>query len=335
MNKLLCLLFIVACWSCAEKAGTEKHQDKRDNITDVRDKVKEITTGDILIGRDAKVYTVNDYLIICDFRSNDQLIHLFGNKNFNYLTSTAYKGEGPNEISNIGGLAVNEADQYFYAFDHGKQKIFGYHLPELLGNPSYTPIVKTDMEIKQFPIEFHYINDTLSIALIIMPTGEYGFNEAVAKWNMNTGEITKREYTHPEIEKKRVSFAASEENDICVECYHHHDLITICNLDGDLKYNIYGPKWNNQKTNKVRFYGDVVICKNRIITSFSAGRDNFGKDYQPTAFLVFDLEGNYLQTLETGYNISTFCYDKKYNRLIMSLNDDYQFAYLDLDGIIK
>jgi hypothetical protein len=45
-------------------------------------------------------------------------------------------------------------------------------------------------------------------------------------------------YNHPDIERKRVCFAASAEYDIYVECYCYHDLMTICSLNGDLKYNI-------------------------------------------------------------------------------------------------
>jgi predicted RNA-binding protein associated with RNAse of E/G family len=54
----------------------------------------------------------------------------------------------------------------------------------------------------------------------------------------------------------------------------------------------------------------------------------------PTKFLVFDLEGNYLKTLETGYKICNICYDKKENRILMSLDDQIQFASLELDGLL-
>lgn len=52
-----------------------------------------------------------------------------------------------------------------------------------------------------------------------------------------------------------------------------------------------------------------------------------------THLLVYDLDGNYIKTLNVGYNMNAFCYDPEYNRIIMSLNDEkLQFAYLDLDG---
>lgn len=47
------------------------------------------------------------------------------------------------------------------------------------------------------------------------------------------------------------------------------------------------------------------------------------------------MNGNYLQTLETGYGISDFCYDDENKRIIMSVDDvAIQFAYFDIDGII-
>lgn len=41
MNKLLYLLLIAVCWSCSQDSETEKHQSKRDQVVDVRDKMKE------------------------------------------------------------------------------------------------------------------------------------------------------------------------------------------------------------------------------------------------------------------------------------------------------
>lgn len=47
------------------------------------------------------------------------------------------------------------------------------------------------------------------------------------------------------------------------------------------------------------------------------------------------LNGNYIKTLNVGCNIGIFCYDPEYNRIIMELDDEIQFAYLDLDGLLE
>lgn len=56
MNKLLYLLLIAVCWSCSQDSETEKHQSKRDQVVDVRDKMKEFSTQDVLIGRISRTY---------------------------------------------------------------------------------------------------------------------------------------------------------------------------------------------------------------------------------------------------------------------------------------
>lgn len=342
MNKLLYLLLITICGGCMRNSGTEKYQNKRDNIIDVRDKVKEIKVDDILIGGNAQLCLMDNYLIISDPNSVDKMIHLFDKRNFDYVISTGYKGEGPEEITIIGHIGVDEAHRRFYVNDHGKQLIFSYDLDSVLISADYKPMIKMKMNQRQFPDKYQYISDTLCIGLVIEPIGSSDFKPTVAKWNMSTGEIRPMPYEHSEIEKKRISFAASIENGIYVECYHYHDLMTICGLDGNLRCNIYGPNWDNRKSNKILYYADILFCRDKIIVSYS-GDDTFIKNQNggikskwPTKLMVFDVNGNYIQTLETGYGISDFCYDKENNRIIMSVDDvAIQFAYLDVGDLIK
>jgi hypothetical protein len=293
-----------------------------------------IPEEDVLIGSFPQLYLMGDYLFIADYKSPDKLIYLFDKKRFNYVTSTAYMGQGPGEITRIGHIGVDEVNRIFYVTDHGKQRIFGYELDSVLTNPFYMPEVKMKMNESQYPDRYQYINDTLSIGLIFELIGNNDFKPSVATWDMNTGEIKLMKYEHPDIEKKRISFAVSMEDSIYVECYYYHDLMTICNLNGDLKYNIYGQNYNRIKSNKVYHYGKVAFCNDRIIASYSGGK-NFTEEADPTKFFVFDLTGDYIQTLETGYRILDFCHDKENNRIIMALDDDIQFAYLELDGLIE
>ena len=334
-NKLLLLLLIVMHWSCTHNSETEKYQNERDLIINVREKIKEIESEDVLIGQVARLYMINDYLIIADHRSLDKLIHLFDKNNFSYVTSTALRGQGPGEIVNMGYIETDEINRVFFVSDHGKQVIYSFNLDSVLTNPYYMPEVKMKLNKWQFPNTYQLINDTLSIGVVIEPIGNSDFEQSVAKWNMNTGEIIPLKYKHPNVKKKRINFAVSVENGVYVECYSNYDLMTICNLNGELKYNIYGQNWTTtEEGNRIHHYGKVIFCKNKILASYS-GKDYHSDDYYPTKFLVFDINGNYIQTLETGYWISDFCYDKGNNRIIMNLNADIQFAYLELNGLIE
>jgi hypothetical protein len=275
---------------------------------------------------------MGDYLIISDYLSTDECIHLFDKKTFRYLTSAASKGQGPGEITNIGYIRIDEANRMFYVNDHGKQRIFSFELDSVLANPRYKPEEKMKMNERMFPSAYQYISDTLCIGEFIEPNSEQNdFKRTVGKWNMNTGEVVPMKYEHPEVSMKNIIFAASLEQGVYVVCYSDYDLMTICTFDGELKYNIYGRSWNNVKSTVIH-YRRVKFCGDRIVASYS-GRDR-RTDYLPTKLLVFDINGDYIQTLETGYKIVDFCYDKENNRIILAMDDDIQFGYLDLDEFI-
>lgn len=330
---VLWLFFLWATCGCTSSSETEKYQRQRDNIIDVHALVKEFQTGDVLIGSYARLFLLDDYLIIGDYKSSDRLVHIFDRNNFNHLASTAYVGQGPDEITVMGHIGTDEKRRRFYVSDHGKLKIFSYDVDSVLVNPNYKPGVKVEMNMVRFPDRYQYVNDTLSFALMIEPTSVSTFNQAVARWNMEAGTFEPMKYQHPDIEKKRVSFTVSPENGVYVECYTYHDLMSICTLDGDLKCNIYGAAWDKTVSNRIKHYGDVAFCGDKIVAAYSGG-ENFSDAGNPTSFLVFNLEGDYLKTLNVGYRIMQFCYDKANNRILMNLNDEIQFGYLNLEGII-
>jgi hypothetical protein len=284
---------------------------------------------------------IDKYLIIRDYLSPDEYIHLFDGNTFEHVASTAPKGQGPREIKNIGYICSDESARKFYVSDHGKNKIFSYELDSVLVNPlSYMPDVKMNMNERQFPHSYEYIIDTLCFGIIIEPIGNSDFKPSIARWNMQTGEILKMKYEHPEIKKRRTCFAVSMDRGIYVEGYNHEDLMSICTLDGDLKYNIYGPSFEFRNSNRMNYYKKVIFCGDKLLALYTGkerftGKENRMEFIYPSKFLVFDMNGDYIRTLETGYQIIDFCHDSKNNRLIISMDDKIQFAYLELDGLLE
>ena len=336
-------VLFVSCWSCIQNAETVKKQKKRNHIIQVRDKVKEIEIENVVISNFAATYIINQYLIISDTKSPDKVIHLFDKNNFNYITSTGDKGLGPFEITRLIQMGINETERIFYASDHGKQQIYRFELDSVLVNPHYLPKIHVKMDKEIWPQNYLAVNDTLFTGTFTLPVKNGDYRPAIGKWNMLTGEIEiMNKYDHPKIERKRAHFAMSLDHGIFVECYNHHDLMTICDLNGELKFYIYGRKWDNATQNRINFYRQVEVCKDKIIAVYADGEDNFVTDKDgkiipanyPSQFIIFDIHGDYMLTLETGYQIVRFCYDKDSNRIIMAMDDVIQFAYLDMDGII-
>ena len=333
MKNLSVIILGFIIFSCTRNSSTEKYQTDRNSVENVHDCIKEFETDSILIGNNARIYIMDNYLLIADHRGYDKQIHVFDKNSFRHLASTAPLGQGPTEITVLGAIAADEKRGKFYVSDHGKNKIFSYDIDSVLADPDYTPSVKLVMDKTNFPSEYEYINDTLCIARTILPKGVNDYMPSISRWNMQTGNMLSISYNHPNIKKKRTTCASSQQYGLIAELYNNYDLLTISDFNGKLKYNVYGPAWGNTQHN--HYYGDVFFDNNNhLIVSFSGG-DNNTDAYYPTCLLVFGLDGEYIKTLEVGCKINSMRYDNKTNRLYMSLNDEIQFAYLNLDGLIK
>lgn len=328
------LLFICLLGGCKQGIETEKHYSKFDKVVNVRDQIQAINFDEeeVIFSSNAFIHLMGDYLLIGDHLAQDKYIHLFDKNDFRYITSTAPKGEGPEEVGRLGNIGINEKEREFYVIDHAKYRLYSYHIDSVTANPQYIHIEKAKLKDSLVPVEYTYISDTLSIGWFVTPIGNGDFHPDVGKWNMLTGEIQLMEYQHPNLKKKRINFDVSMEHGIYVECQTRHDLMSICTLDGKLKCNVYGPQWTYDRTSNVYYNLHVGFCGDKILAFYSGG--DYDKEYYPTKIQVFDVEGNYLKTLETGYNLISFCYDKDNNRIILNMNDEILTGYLNLDGII-
>lgn len=332
VKKLWLLLSVLVLAGCEKTDRTEKYQKKRDRVVDVHSRIREIDLGnELLVGAMPRLFLMGDYLLILDVRSYDNLLHVIDKNTFAHLRSGIKRGRGPGEIVSPGNLIIDESRCKFLIPDYGKQVIYGFGFHDFLRQSDYKPEVEMQMQAKSFPADSYLLGDDLLMGIIIEPIGTSNFRESLAKWSLKNGDISPMPYEHPDIERRRIDFAVSVEKGLYAEVYHHHDLITIGNMDGTLRYNIYGPRWDAATSNAYLYYGKPLFCGDRIIVAYS-GEANDSEGCEPTNFMVFDLEGNYLQTWKTGYRLSDFCYDAENNRLILALDEAVQFACLDLDN---
>ena len=331
MKKYGILIVLMALiGACSPQNEKEKHQSSRNNVINVKNQIKEIDTeNEVLIGSHSRATYTNDYLIIRDHHAWNGVIHLFDKTDFHYLTSAGNKGEGPDELTIVGNLYVDEARKKIYIADNGKNKIFSYDIDSIIAMPDiYRHQLKTRINGSQFPNQAIYINDTLSYCTIIVPTSFQTFDQMIGKWNMLTGEIKTIGEKHPDTHQKRSKIAVSMEKKMIVEAYYNYDLMNISDLDGNIQCYIYGPDW---ETKGLETFGDVMITPNHILVGYSGEKWATAKSKK---IHVFDLKGNYQKTLDIGYAISSCCYDKTHHRLFMVFDDEIQFGYLNLEGII-
>ena len=132
----------------------------------------------------------------------------------------------------------------------------------------------------------------------------------------------------------------SVDNNFYVNCYGRIDLMTICDLEGNLKFNIYGPGWFDSNRDKNSYFFDVDLLGKNIIASYIGGKGlvvkgDIIKGAAPSKFLVFDMKGNYLKTIETGFEFSRFCVDEENLRIIAYFTErDEPLGYFDISFLL-
>jgi hypothetical protein len=117
-------------------------------------------------------------------------------------------------------------------------------------------------------------------------------------------------------------------------------LITVCNRDESLKYNLYGKYWEKDSSYCFDYYQDVEIVDKYIIVSYLGEvgfeNDESGEQKGKLAkkILVFDLDGNYLNTYDTKHEIRSFKIDKLKRRILFYFTDrEIPLAYVTLADV--
>jgi len=333
----LLMILIIGCRNSKDE-NPEKYQKSRDDITNIEDKIVDIKT-DFIFGTPA-LYIIDDILIVLEIKPKYKGIHLFNKNTFEYLTSTGLIGRGPGEIASLGRLGIDQKNGVIWVQDHGKRVMWKFPLDSILNNEMYLPTQNIALHNELFLDRFCFVNDSIAIGKAVRVLSHNSFDMVMAKLNITRNVTEEYGYSHPKAVGKNSNskFSLSLENSIYVNCYGFSDLMTICDLEGNLKYNVYGPGWiENAEDNKSYFYG-VSFINNHIIASylgdigFTTDEYKRPKGIQPTKFLIFDLDGNYVKTIETGREIQFFCVDEEYNRVIVYFADgENPFGYFTLN----
>jgi hypothetical protein len=318
----LLLLFIVGCKS-NNGSKTEIIQKHRDKIINVSDKIVDIKP-EILFGN-SLLYIIDDILIVNEVApKGEKGIHLFNKNTFKYITSTGIIGKGPGEIIVPGRIGIDYKNRILWVPDHGKKVMFKFPLDSILKNNAYKPTIKIDLRGDLFIERYGFLNDSIILGKAVQPTSNSTFVMKMCKFNLYRNAIEKYGYEHPEaVEKKSNSqFAISVKNNCYVNCYSRCDLMTICDLDGNLKCNVYGADGFNNKDNKNSYFFGVDVMGKNIIASYIGDiglitDGNRPRGNTPSKFLVFDINGNYKETIETGHKFTYYCVDEENKRIIV------------------
>ena len=336
-------VFAILIISCAKNRNQtndkEKYMPLYNNIINVKDKIIEINTQNYF--GYPMLYIVDDYLVLVDMKSVEQGIYLYDKNSFKFIARTGILGRGPGEIGRYGILSKIPDEKSFLLQDDEKKCIWKFNIDSIISDSLYRPQKFIDYMHNIFMVRYKLISNNIALGKAIKVLNNNSYSEIMAKVNFFTNTLSQFGYVHPKLNNKktRSAFNLSLKNNEYVNAYFYEDLITVCNLQGKLKYNIYGKNWLNNNKNRKSFYSQVDFMGKLLIASYKNTDDivfdkfKRPKGNSPSTFLIFDNNGNYIHSLFTGYEFSNFCIDETNKRIIVYFNKNNPLGYIDYKAI--
>lgn len=328
--------FLLAVYtSCTNPSHHNQNRD--DNIENISDKIKSFDTDEIDLHSWSDIICSGGKIFVTDSKAVDSIIAIFDASTLRYQGLIAKLGSGPEEITVPGALQYNDISKDLLIFDYGQMIVKAYNLDSALTHRPYVPHKVITIPANRIPDRYVGINDSTGIArLIIMPdksSGEKGYAQTLCHYNIVTGETIEIENAGRQ-DKLKTIFAINKFKDRIIECGVNNDIITIYNLKGDKIRDIFGPKYDNDDVVKSTWFYTHVTASNKYIFALYSGNDDVATKSYGRYIYVYDLDGNFIITLDPGMLIAKICYDNTQNRLILTCeNADVQLAYINLNDI--
>jgi hypothetical protein len=316
----------------------EIYQSRRNNKINVSQKIANIDTN--LIVGNSTLHIWKNYLIVNEIRpSSPKAIHFFNKTTFQYITSTGIRGKGPGEITRFGRISIDDENDLLWAADHGKKVMWKFNLDSIFKCQDYKPHEKIKLHQDMFIERYDFLNGATAIGKAVRPINNNTFDMPMVKLNLKDNITYKFGYENPYAQGKKSNsgFALSKKMNIYVNAYCYCDLLTICNLEGELSVNIYGPDWKKNKDNKKAYFSEVSFCKKYIIASYIGEKAFIFDKYKrprgnlPSKFIIFKKNGDYIKTIETGHKFTHFCVDEENSRVICYFEDEPPLRYFNLN----
>lgn len=327
MKKIIGLLLIVLFFYSCKDESLRRFKLGDGELVDVSTEIIDLEMEQIVAMPDLVI--LGDYLIISDVRAIDKGIHIFDKHKLEFLGSTGVLGEGPGQITRYGEIAVTPNGREFWMPDFAKLKIFKFDIDSVLMDDSYLPSISKPFEMEFFLTRIKLVDENLALGTGLQPLSINTFRVSLGRWDLNSGKIEKFGEEHSKLigERTNAFFDYSYGQKIMALAHINHDILTVYDSTGTIKYHILGEKEFDNHKRRYNFFGQVRIGSKFIFSSY-LGSEGFRMDENQrpksvpkSKILAFDLEGNLSKIFETGHELGFFVVDDHNKRVICYFAD--------------
>lgn len=326
------IILSASCSGCSNSNSVETRQRQRDKVENITDKIRELPMADLIIGPAGRINVTENHIFFTDANAADNYVNMISPFTLKHEGSFAKIGPGPEEIQSPGAVSMNDELGTVYIFDYGHWQVAAFNIDSALTVPDYKPWVKLKITSSAFPSHYAHINDSIGFAREISNWDlNNSYSQAICTFNLSTGE--QRPFAEAERRPDNRSLVTpyAGADSIVVETCSNNDLMLIYDFNGNLLRKVKGPHYGNNPDKHTAYFNKSVVTPRYILASYSGGPRN--TEYFGTKLHIFNHQGDYIKTFETGRTIIDFGFHEKTNRLFFVFNDEMQFGILDLDNM--
>ena len=317
------LSLVMAVYSCGKgESGVVG------SVTDVSQHIQALDTDDFLIGKSANIYVFGDRLYIVDTKATDKILYVFDTESGKYLGSALNPGPSPYEITEPGALGVNAATGDALMFDYGQNRIVAFNVDSILFDSVYGIRTLRKLDMSGFPDSYVYVNDSIGYGRLIIPDGKHSYSQTVCRYDVRNDDIRKFSTSKAIGEGNRSSVAVSPDGKTIVEACRTQDLIVVYDAAGNPVKEIKGKKYDPVADQSMSFFSGAAVTDRHILVAYCGKKVNEG--FYGDRIMVFDLDGNYIATLDPDIEIRKMAYSPTTDNLYISTPDSIQFGILPL-----
>jgi hypothetical protein len=329
---------VVLHLSCNRGGRDEIHVKGYSKVVNYNDRIVDIVTDRFY--KSAHMYLLDDYFIMtAGGFSYESAFDIYNKNTFEWVASGGMLGKGSGEVTSPGRLAIESVNKVIWVSDHGKRLLWKFPLDSVLNNSRFMPSESLDHYHELFLERFGFINDTIALGRAVRVINNSTFEMTTAKLDFRENSTEAFGYEHPEAINRlsNAMFNFSLSNQMYVTAYLYLDLLSFCNMDGSLLFNIYGPDYKKYKDGEKSYYHGVDFMGEYVVVSYN-GDDRLINLYgdlrgnTPSRLIVFNTRGKYLKTIEVGNKIERFVIDEENRRIIaFFLDRENPLGYFPLD----
>lgn len=341
MRQIILFVLVIIMGGCTHYNNLDVTQ-KRDNEISIKQLIHPFDMGDVIVGPWVYLEITPRWLYLLDSHSTEKFVKVFEASTGFYAGEIVDFGSGPEEIGQPDMIAAlpgkDQTEDKIIVVDHAQHKIMVYETVAALSNKNYHPHKLINIDELRFPSELVLLNDSMGLAeKVKLDPNSSKFSKELARFNLSSGEWNSF-ISDEHAPASNFVFDVSQDHELIAAGDYGRDRLSLYDIDGTPIKHILSSDYNSKKDRIA--YSNIEITDQYIFAVYSGDRVEAGTmakdvDFLGKKIIVFDLQGNYIVTLNAETQIRSIKYHSPSKRIYLALEGDMQIGWINLEEILS